>query len=138
MVSNHGYILRISKDEWLTQVYDLKKYYSGIIRNWEKGTIILLVKKAEEGDSFIGYGVVGKVNSSSEMSPEEEEYCKRNNWRCALSFKLLTRFPRPFPIKKSLLSEDPRKGSFLHGVKLPGDVINYILDDAQAYQFTPT
>ncbi|MFP3950929.1 MAG: hypothetical protein ACLFVP_02125 [Candidatus Bathyarchaeia archaeon] len=134
MDARDGYILRISKDEWLSQVYDLRKYYSGVMRHWDKGTVILLVKKAEEGDSFIGYGVVDKVEKTAEMSPEEKDYCLRNNWRCALSFDELKRFPRPFPIKRSLLAEDPRKGSYLHGVKLSWKVINHILEDADAYQ----
>jgi len=134
MEENPGFILRISSDEWVRQVYDLQKYYSGVMRNWKRGTKILLAKKAEEGDSFIGYGVVEKVELLWEMTPEEEEYCRGQGWRCALTFKPLHRYGRPYPIKESILAEDPRKGSFLHGARLTEDQVDAILEAAEDYQ----
>jgi hypothetical protein len=131
---NYGYILRISTDSWRDQVFELKKYYSGVMRGWKRDTQILLAKKTEVGDSFIGYGVVGKVEMLWELSPEEEAYCRENNWRCALTFKALNGFERPYPIKESILSEDPRKGSFLHGARLTEDQVDEILDAAEAHQ----
>jgi hypothetical protein len=131
---NYGYILRISTDSWRDQVFELKKYYSGVMRGWKRDTQILLAKKTEVGDSFIGYGVVGKVEMLWELSPEEEAYCRENNWRCALTFKALNGFERPYPIKESILAEDPRKGSFLHGARLTEDQVDEILDAAEAIQ----
>jgi hypothetical protein len=131
---NYGYILRISTDSWRDQVFELKKYYSGVMRGWKRDTQILLAKKTELGDSFIGYGVVGKVEMLWELSPEEEAYCRENNWRCALTFKALNGFERPYPIKESILAEDPRKGSFLHGARLTEDQVDEILDAAEAHQ----
>lgn len=131
---NPGYVLRISRDSWLRQVYELKKYYPGITRRWKRGTIILLARKAEEGDSFIGYGVVGKVEMLWELPPEEEAYCRENNWKCALTFKALNGFEKPYPIKASLLAEDARKGAFLHGARLTEDQVDAILDAAEEYQ----
>ncbi len=133
---NPGYILRISSDEWMDQVFDLLKYYSGVMRNWKRGTKILLARKAQEGDSFLGYGVAEKVELLWEMSPEEEEYCKENGWKCAITFKPLIRFQKPFPIKKSILSGDPRKGMFLHGAMLTEEQVDAILDAAEDYQDT--
>ena len=130
----YGYILRISKDQWLKQVYDLKKYYPGTMRRWKRGTIILLAKKAEEGDSFIGYGVVDKVQMLWELPPEEEAYCRERGWKCALSFKTLFRFDKPFPIKESILADDPRKGRLLHGVRLTEDQVDAILEAAEDYK----
>jgi hypothetical protein len=129
-----GYILRISTDEWLDQVYELKKYYSGVMRGWKRGTPILLAKKTDVGDSFIGYGIVGKVEMLWEMSPEEEAYCKENNWRCALTFKSLFSYEKPYPIKESILADDPRKGSFLHGARLTEEQVDTILEAAEDYQ----
>jgi hypothetical protein len=131
---NYGYILRISTDSWRDQVFELKKYYSGVMRRWKRDTQILLAKKTDVGDSFIGYGVVGKVEMLWELSPEEEAYCRENNWRCALTFKALNGFERPYPIKESILAEDPRKGSFLHGARLTEDQVDEILDAAEAHQ----
>ena len=46
------------------------------MRGWRRETPILLAKKTEAGDSFIGYGVVGKVEMLWELPPEEEAYCR--------------------------------------------------------------
>ncbi len=132
-VENYGYILRISTDEWLDQVYELKKYYSGVVRGWRRETPILLAKKTALGDSFIGYGIVGKIEQLWELPPEEEAYCRENKWKCALTFKALNRFEKPYPIKESSLAEDARKGSFLHGARLAKDEVDAILDAAEAY-----
>lgn len=51
------------------------------MRGWKRDTPILLAKKTDVGDSFIGYGVVGKVEMLWELSPEEAAYCRENNWR---------------------------------------------------------
>ena len=131
---NYGYILRISTNDWVKQVYELKKYYSGVMRGWKRETPILLAKKTEAGDSFIGYGIVGKIEMLWELSPEEEAYCKENNWKCALTFKALNRFEKPYPIKESILADDPRRGAFLHGVRLTEDQADEILDAAEDYQ----
>jgi len=131
---NYGYILRLSTEDWRDQVYELKKYYSGVMRGWKRETPILLAMKTDAGDSFIGYGVVGKVEHLWELSPEEEAYCRENNWKCALTFKALNRFERPYPIKESLLSEDPRRGSFLHAARLTEDQVDALLDAAEEYQ----
>jgi len=130
----YGYILRISKDSWLEQVYELKKYYPGIARRWKRGTIILLAKKAEEGDSFIGYGVVDKVEMLWELPPEEEAYVREQGWRSALTFKALFRFEKPYPIKESILADDPRRGRTLHGARLTEDQVDAILEAAEDYQ----
>ena len=59
-LANPGYILRISRDEWLEQVFRLNKYYTGIMRDYKRGTPILLIMKAEGCDSFVGYGIIDK------------------------------------------------------------------------------
>ena len=129
-----GYILRLSTDTWLKQVYELKKYYPGINRRWKRETIILLAKKAEEGDSFIGYGVIDKIEMPWELPPEEEAYCREQGWKSALSFKTLFKFERPYPIKKSILTDDPRKGRTLHGARLSEEQVDAILEAAEDYQ----
>jgi len=131
---NPGYILRISRDEWQKQVYELKKYYPGFTRRWKRGTVILLARKAEEGDSFIGYGVVDKVEMPWEMPPEEEAYIKEHSWKCGLAFRTLFRFEKPFPIKKSILADDPRKGMTWHGAPLTEEQVDAILEAAEDYQ----
>ena len=131
---NFGYILRISTDEWLKQVYDRKKYYSGVMRQWKRGNVILLAKKTDAGDSFIGYGVIDKVEMLWELSPEDEAYCKEHGWKCAISFQPLIRFEKPYPIRESILADDPRKGRLLHGARLTEDQVDAILEAAEDQQ----
>ena len=131
---NPGYILRVSTDDWVEQIFEIKKYYSGIMRNWKRGTPILLAKKTDVGDSFLGYGITDKVEMLWEMTPEEENYCRENNWRCALTLKPLIRFNKPYPIKETFLADDPRKGSFLHGAMLVEVKVDEILEQAEDYQ----
>ncbi len=133
---NHGYILRVSHDDWVDQIFELKKYYSGIIRNWRVGTPILLAKKKHVGDSFLGYGITDKVEMLWEMSAEEEHYCKENGWKVAITFKPIIKFENPVPIKMTPLKGDKRKGMFLHGVILTEDTVDTILEIAEEY--TPT
>lgn len=131
---NPGYILRVSTEEYEEQIFHLSKYYSGIMRNWKRGTPILLARKREHGDSFLGYGITVKVEMLWEMSVEEEAYCKENNWKCALTFKPIIRFKKPFPLKETFLANDKRKGSFLHGALLREEQVDTILEDAEDYQ----
>ena len=133
-LENPGYILRISRDEWLEQVFRLNKYYTGIIRDYKRGTPILLAKKAERGDSFVGYGVVDKVEMLWEMPPEEEDYSRGHGWKCGLTLRGLTKFATPYPIRESCISSDPRRGAFLNGAKLTEDQVDTILEAAEDYQ----
>ena len=126
----------MSHDDWVKQVFELKKYYSGIIRNWRVGTPILLAKKTHVGDSFLGYGITDKVEMLWEMSAEEEHYCKENGWKVAITFKPIIKFKSPVPIKMTPLKGDKRKGMFLHVVILTEDTVDTILEIAEEY--TPT
>ena len=103
-------------------------------RKWHRETNILLARKTDVGDSFIGYGVVGKVEHLWELSPEEEAYCQENNWKVVISFKALNRFMNPCPIKATFLAGDPRKGSFLHVARLSEQQTDDILEAAEELQ----
>ena len=126
-----GFILRISKEEWLRQVFEMKKYYPGIMRGWTRGMTILLARKTGKEDSFIGYGVISRIDMPWELPKEEQEYCKSNGWKCAILFKTLKRFEEPLPLKETFLKGDPRKGKFLHGIPLTVDQIDSILEAAE-------
>ena len=132
--STDGYVLRIGNEDLVNQVFNLGKYYSGIQRNFIRGTPILFAAKSEGGDSLVGYGVVDKVESLWEMTPEEETYAKEHGWRVGLILRGATRFKTPLLIKNSLLKEDKRKGAYLHGAKLTEDTIDALLEQAEAAQ----
>jgi hypothetical protein len=127
----YGYILRVKHEDWAQQVFELNKYYSGIIRRWKKGSPILLAMKTEKGDSFVGYGITDKTEMLWEMTPEEEQYCKENNWRCAITFHPLIRFENPLPIKETFLANDDRKGRYLHGASLNETQVEILIEQAK-------
>lgn len=128
-----GYILRISKDEWVKQVYDRKKYYVGVRRRWKPGLTILFARKAEKGDSFIGYGVVGSVQGVSELSEEERGECEKEGWKHALNFESLFEFEPPLLIKETVLKDVKARGKYLHGLRLTQSQIQSILSQAERW-----
>ena len=113
-----NYILRISKDEWEKQVFAIKSYYAGVRREWKPNTKILLVKKTESGDAFIGYAMIKNVADLEEMSDEEKDMCINNNWNKKLSFSKLVRFEPPVPVKNTVVSKWGQKGALLHGAPI--------------------
>jgi len=132
--STDGYVLRISHEDLVNQVFNLGKYYSGIQRNFIRGTPLLFAAKSKDGDSIVGYGVVDKVEFLWEMTPAEEEYAREHNWKIALTLRGATRFKNPLLIKNSLLKDDKRKGAYLHGAKLSEETIDALLEQAEAAQ----
>jgi len=132
--SRDGYVLRISHEDLVNQVFSLGKYYSGIQRNFIRGTPLLFAAKSEGGDSLVGYGVVDKVEFLWEMTPEEEAYAREHGWKVGLTLRAATRFRTPLLIKNSLLKDDKRKGAYLHGAKLTEDTMDALLEQAEEIQ----
>jgi hypothetical protein len=113
-----NYILRIAKDEWERQVFTLKAYYAGVRREWEIGSTILLIKRTESGDAFIGYGVIKNIVPLEKMDEEEKDMCINNNWNKKLSFGKLVRFEPPVLVKDTIVSKWGQKGALLHGAPI--------------------
>lgn len=127
----YGYFLRLSSDEFFKQVLNIKKYYSGISRHWGRGTKILFLKNTPNGDAFVAFGTIEKVEHLWELSPEEEAYMHENNWKRCLTFSQLDAFEIPLRVKDSPFAGDKRKGGFLHGVKVSLGTISDIIDLAE-------
>jgi len=132
--STDGYVLRIAHEDLVNQVFSLGKYYSGIQRNFIRGTPLLFAAKSEGGDSVVGYGVVDKAEFLWEMTPEEEAYAREHGWKIALTLRGATRFKNPLLIKNSLLKDDKRKGAYLHGAKLSEGTIDALLEQTKEIQ----
>ena len=132
--SRDGYVLRISHEDLVNQVFSLGKYYSGIQRNFIRGTPLLFAAKSEGGDSLVGYGVIDNVENLWEMLPADEDYVKEHGWKVGLTIREATRFKSPLLIKNSLLKDDKRKGAFLHGAKFSEETISALLDQAEEIQ----
>jgi hypothetical protein len=132
--STDGYVLRIAHEALVNQVFSLGKYYSGIQRNFIRGTPLLFAAKSKDGDSIVGYGVVDEVEYLWEMTPEEEEYAKEHNWKIGLTLREAKKFWTPLLIKNSLLKDDKRKGAYLHGAKLSEEIIDALLKQVEEIQ----
>ncbi len=132
--STDGYVLRIAHEDLVNQVFSLGKYYSGIQRNFIRGTPLLFAAKSEGGDSIVGYGVIDKIEHLWEMTPADEVYAKEHGWKLGLTLRGATRLGTPLLIKNSLLKDDKRKGAFLHGAKLSEETINTLLEQVEEIQ----
>jgi len=127
MEETGGYILRISRDEWVKQVFNLKRYYAGVRRRWEPGLTILFAHKAEKGDSFLGYGVIESVLKTEELSEKERTECKKYGWNRAINFKDIRKFHPPLPIKETVIKDVGVRGNRLHGFPLTSAQVQSIL-----------
>jgi len=125
------YILRITREKWVKQVFSIKKYYPGVRRRWEPGMTILLARKAEEGDSFIGYGIVDRFIKRDSLPDREREECERMSWSGAIVFKELFKFEPPLPMKETILSGRKVKGKCFHGYPLSKSEVESILGKAR-------
>ncbi|MFB0523314.1 MAG: hypothetical protein ACETV1_06100 [Candidatus Bathyarchaeia archaeon] len=129
--SSKGYILRISRDEWVRQVFSLKRYYAGVRRRWEPELTIFFARKAEKGDSFLGCGVIKSVQKAKELSGRERAECEKWGWRHVLHFKNLVKFEPPLPIKETAIKDVGVYGRLLHGYSLTQAQIQSLLSKAQ-------
>lgn len=133
--SRHGsknIILRISKDEWFRQVFTIKKYYPGVARHWERGGLIFLVKRADRGDSIVGYGVIERFIPREMLTREEKKECERMSWRGAIVFSKLYKFEPPLLIKETILGGLRAKGRCWHGYPLTEEQTENILESAKS------
>lgn len=130
-VSPQSYILRITKEEWFRQVFSIKKYYPGVRRKWEPGGGILLIRKSEDGDSFVGYGTVKEYIRRDLLPDKEREECEAMGWTGVLIFNDLFRFDPPLLIRDTILSGGRAQGRCLHGYPLTQEQVESILDKAR-------
>ncbi|MEM2914213.1 MAG: hypothetical protein QXH91_02250 [Candidatus Bathyarchaeia archaeon] len=131
--SPNNFILRITREEWFKQVFKIKKYYPGIGRHWEAGGVILLARKTENGDSFVGYGVLEKFVERNQLPEKERVECENMGWKGVLVFEELYKFEPPLPIKETFLSGSNARGRCLHGYPLTQKQVKSILDKAKEY-----
>ncbi len=122
-----SYILRISKEEWYRQVFSIKKYFPGVPRKWEPGGIIFLARKAEKGDSLVGYGVIREFVKRDLLPEERRKECEMMGWRGAIVFSELYKISPPIPIKETILAASKARGRYFHGYTLTRDEVESLL-----------
>jgi hypothetical protein len=134
MVEADGYILRIVTKEWVAQVFNFAIYYTSTRRKWKAGQRILFVHKASVGDAIIGYGEIGDIYPSEELSEEERRECEKWGWKKAIEFKYVIRFDKPLPIKETFLKNLKLRGRSLQGFPLNKEQLNLIISQAERLQ----
>jgi hypothetical protein len=134
MVKPDGYILRISTEEWVNQVFDLAIYYTSTSRKWNSGQTILFVHKTNVGDAVIGYGEVGNIYALDDLAEEEKCKCEKWGWKRAIEFKYVVRFEKPLVVKETFLKDLKLRGKFLHGFPLNKQQLDLIIDQAERLQ----
>ena len=134
MVEAEGYILRISTKEWVDQVFSLAIYYTSTRRKWNMGQTIIFVHKTNIGDAIIGYGEIGNICASDELSEEERRECEKRGWKKAIEFKYVIRFDKPLPIKETFLKSSKLRGRSLHGFPLNKEQLDSIINKAEQLQ----
>ena len=128
---SNNFILRITREEWFNQVFSIKKYFPGIGRRWEPGGTILLVRKAEKGDSFVGYGVLEEFVNRDLLTEEQRKECETMGWKGVLVFNKLYKFEPPLRIKDTVIRASKAKGKCFHGYPLTQEQVNLILRTAK-------
>jgi len=134
MVEADGYILRIATIEWVDQVFNLAIYYTSTRRKWKTGQTIIFVHKTNIGDAVIGYGEIGNIYASDELSEEERHECEKWGWEKAIEFKYIVRFDKPLPTKETFLKNSKLRGKFLHGFPLSKEQVDSIINKAEQFQ----
>jgi hypothetical protein len=78
----------------------------------------------------VGYGEIGSIYASDELSEEERRECKKQGWKRAIEFKYVIRFDEPLPIKETFLKDSKLRGRSLHGFPLKKEQANAIISQA--------
>ena len=129
--SSNNFILRITREEWFNQVFSTKKYFPGIGRRWEPNGTILLARNAENGDSFVGYGVLDQFVKRDALPDEKRQECEKMGWRGVLVFKELYRFEPPLRIKDTVVGISKARGRCFHGFPLTNEQVDSVLEVAK-------
>ena len=128
-----GYVLRITTEKWVNQVFGLAIYYTSLRRRWKPGQTVVFIHKTRVGDSIVGYGVIENAYEKSELSDEEIRECEKYGWKKAIVFKYVKPV-KALPIKETFMKELRFRGKYLHGLKLDEEQMNSIISQAERIQ----
>lgn len=127
---HEGSILRIATKELADFVFDMAIYFTNMKPKWNTGHVIIFVSKTDNGDAFVGYGVVDGVRPEDDLYPEERAECERGGWTNAIEFKYVKRFKRPLLIKETFFKDTKVRGRCFQGFRLNREQIEQILSFA--------
>ncbi len=131
MSQTESFILRITEDEWVNQVFDLAIYYTNMNRKWKQGQRVFFLHKLKAGDAIVGYGVISTVFEKEDLPDEEKKQCELGKWRKAIEFRYVKRFEHPPLARETLLRNSRFKGRCFQGLRLDEGEIDAILARGQ-------
>lgn len=131
MGEEDNYILRISTEKWVEQVFDRTRYYTSLRRRWRPGQTIILLHNTGIGDSVIGYGEIGDIYERDELTEQEQRECEEYGWKKAIQFEYVVRLEKPLPLRKTFLKDSKLRGRYLHGLKLNQEQSDSIISKAE-------
>jgi hypothetical protein len=131
MSETAGHILRIGSQRLVDQVFDSTVYYMNIQRKWKSGQSVLFLHKTDDGDAFVGYGIVKKACGKEYLAEEDRNACEAGNWSMALEFLYVKRFQHPLLIRSTFLKETKLKGRYLHGLCVDNRQLKSVLMQAE-------
>ena len=127
-----GYVLRIAKEQWVDQVFNMTIYYSSMSRNWKHGQTILFLHRTGVGDALVGYGLIDRVCEKEQLSEPDKRECERGDWKRAIQFTYVKQFDKPLALKNTFLAKSKLRGRYFHGLKLTTKQIETLLTQAEA------
>jgi hypothetical protein len=127
-----GYVLRISGEEWVDQVFDMAIYYTNLNKKWEGGRTVLFLHKIEGGDAFVGYGVIERAVERDDLSDEERRSCECGGWNRGIVFRYVRRFGEPLLVRETFLKGSKLRGRLLHGMELGTEQLKSVLEQGDA------
>lgn len=127
MTDTCGYLLRVGIKQWVTQVFSLAMYYTGLRRKWKANQTVFFMHKTSFGDAMVGYGIVKEVHEKEDLSDEEKQLCNKNGWKRVIEFRYVVQFAHPLAIKDTFFSNMRLQGRFLHGFPLKKDQVESLV-----------
>jgi hypothetical protein len=127
-----GYVLRITSDYLVDNVFSMAIYYTNLRRKWKAGQTIVFVHRTESGDAVVGYGVIEDAYQQNKLP--EEERMEPEKWKKALVFTYVLRSEKPLSVKETFLKEPKFRGRYVHGLALSKEQLDSILDRVGSLQ----
>ena len=85
-------MLRIAREDIQRKLFLRRIFYTGIRRDWIRGSRAIFVKRLESGDAFVGSGVIEQFIPSNDLNEQERKVCAARNWYGKIVFDIVTRF----------------------------------------------
>ncbi|MEM2909499.1 MAG: hypothetical protein QXO01_00295 [Nitrososphaerota archaeon] len=128
----NAFILRIVGENNEEHVFSKRRYYTGLKRKFEPGSMVFFIMK-KNVDSFVGYGRIKDVVHLKDMEEEEIRMCIRRGWTLRIDFDSMEKFPKPIPVRQVFYGLH-RLGRVLHGLELTEPETLRILNFREFFQ----